>query len=127
VVALDGNIALNGPVMTRAELDALMLLPATDPGRKMHKSGARTGLTHGIITGFAPLGHDLSTWSIDQVTIETDPDFSEPVSDRGDSGSIWVHTATLRPVALHHSGNDANTRARASLLADVQSRLNITI
>lgn len=127
VVALNGNIALNGPVMTRAELDALMLLPATDPGRKLHKSGARTGLTHGIITGFAPLGHDLATWSIDQVTIETDPDFNEPPSDHGDSGSIWVHTATLRPVALNHSGNDANTLARASLLADVQSRLNITI
>lgn len=127
VTALDGNINLNAPVMTRAELDALMLLPASDPGRKVHKSGARTGLTHGIITGFAPLGHDLATWNIDQITIETDPDFNEPVSDHGDSGSIWVHTATLRPVALHHSGNDDRTVGRASMLADVQSRLNITI
>lgn len=127
VVALDGDIVLNGPVMTRAELDALMLLPVTDPGRKVHKSGARTGLTHGVITGFAPLGHDLATWSIDQMTIETDPDFNEPVSNSGDSGSVWVHTATLRPVALHHSGNGVSTLGRASLLADVQSRLDITI
>ncbi len=127
VVALDGNIDLVGPVMTRAELDALMLLPSTDPGRKVHKSGARTGLTHAIMTGFAPLGHDLATWSIDQLTIETDPDFNERVSNHGDSGSIWVHTATLRPVALHHSGGDDGTFGRASLLADVQSRLNITI
>lgn len=127
VVALDGNITLSSPVMTRAELDALMLLPVTDPGRKVHKSGARTGLTHGIITGFAPLGHDLATWSIDQMTIETDPDFGERVSNSGDSGSIWVHTATLRPVALHHSGSGDGTLGRASLLADVQSRLNITI
>jgi hypothetical protein len=127
VTALDGNIDLPAPVMTRAELDPIMLLPMGDPQRKVHKSGARTGLTHAIMTGFAPLGHDLSTWSIDQLTVETDPDFGEPVSREGDSGSIWVHTATLRPVALHHSGTDDDTLARASLLEDVQNLMNITI
>jgi len=127
VVALDGDIDLVGPVMTRAELDAIMLLPTTDPQRQVHKSGARTGVTHGIMTGFAMLGHPESTWSIDQLTIQTDPVFDEPVSRGGDSGSIWVHTATLRPVALHHSGTDDDTLGRASLLEDVQNRLNITI
>jgi hypothetical protein len=127
VVGLDGNIDLNGPVMTRAELDAIMLLPLDDPQRKVHKSGARTGVTHTIMTGFAPSGHDLATWSIDQLTLETDTDFNEPVSRRGDSGSIWVHTETLRPVALHHTGTDDDTLGRASLLEDVQIRMNITI
>lgn len=127
VVALDGDIGLAGPVMTRAELDAIMLLPIGDPQRQVHKSGARTGVTHGIMTGFAPLGHDKSTWSIDQITIETDPVFGEPVSRPGDSGSVWVHTATLRPVALHHSGTSDDTLGRAALLEDVQSRLGITI
>ncbi len=125
---LDGDINLGSPVMTRAELDPLLLLPMNSPQRKVHKSGARTGLTHGIISGFAPTGHDLATWSIDQMIIVTDPDFgSETVSDHGDSGSIWVHTASLRPVALNHSGSDDNLTAFASLLEDVQSRMNITI
>jgi hypothetical protein len=127
VTALDGNINLAAPVMTRAELDAIMMLPLTDPQRKVHKSGARTGVTHAIMTGFAPSGHDLSSWSIDQLTIETDPAFNEPVSRQGDSGSVWVHTATLRPVALHHSGTDDDTLGRASLLEDVQTMMGITI
>lgn len=127
VVALDGNIDLNSPIMTRAELDAIMALPADDSQRKVHKSGARTGVTHAIMTGFAPAGHELATWSIDQLTLETDLDFNEPVSRGGDSGSIWVHTETLRPVALHHSGTDDDTLGRASLLEDVQNMMNITI
>jgi len=127
ISALNGNIALVSPVMTRAELDAIMTLPMNDPQRKVHKSGARTGLTHGVMTGFAPLGHNLATWTIDQLTIETDPDFNESTSNQGDSGSIWVHTMTLRPVALLHSGNDALTVTRASLLEDVQNQMNITI
>ncbi|MCC2307531.1 hypothetical protein [Cellulomonas chengniuliangii] len=127
VTALDGDITLTAPVMTRAELDAIMVLPASDPQRKVHKSGARTGLTHAIMTGFAPLGHGLASWSIDQLTLETDPDFNELVSQPGDSGSIWVHTATLRPVALHHSGDGSGVLARASLLDDVQGLMDITI
>ncbi|MDZ8260420.1 hypothetical protein [Nostoc sp. ChiQUE01b] len=127
IISLNGNIDLVGPVMTRTELDALMLLPIDAPERKLHKSGGRTGLTHGIISGFAPTGHDLATWNIDQVIIISDPDFGEPVSDHGDSGSVWVHTSSRRPVGLNHSGNDDNMMAFASLLADVQTRMNITI
>lgn len=127
VSELDGNITLNGPVMTRAELDLIMALPMDDAQRKVHKSGARTGLTHAIMTGFAPNGHGKSTWSIDQLNIQTDPDFNEPVSRGGDSGSIWVHTASLRPVALHHSGDDADTFGWAALLEDVQNLMNITL
>jgi hypothetical protein len=127
VVALDGNINLAGPVMTRAELDPLLLLPMNAQERKLHKSGGRTGLTHGILSAFAPTGHELATWSIDQMIIISDPGFGEPVSDSGDSGSIWVHTASLRPVGLNHSGSGDNMTAFASLLEDVESRLNITI
>jgi hypothetical protein len=127
VAALDGNISLSAPVMTRAELDPIMALPVNDPQRKVHKSGARTGLTHAIMTGFAPNGHDKSSWSIDQLILATDPAFGELVSQPGDSGSIWVHTASMRPVALHHSGDGSGVSGFASLLEDVQTRLNITI
>lgn len=127
IVTLDGNINLVGPVMTRAELDAIMLLPLSDPQRQVHKSGARTGLTHALMTALLPSGHGEATWSIDQLQLATDPLFNDPVSRGGDSGSIWVHTATLRPVALHHSGNDADTSGSASLLEDVQNALGITL
>ncbi|MEV5255950.1 hypothetical protein AB0K98_29850 [Streptomyces werraensis] len=128
VTALGGDIPLTGPVMTRTEVEAILLLPMDDPQRQVHKSGARTGLTHAIMTGLSPTGHDLATWNIDQLVLETDPAFGEPVSRQGDSGSVWVHTATLRPVALHHSGNTYDDNGgSASLLEDVQTRLGITI
>ena len=127
IQSLDGNINLNSPIMTRAELDPFLALPSTDPLRKIHKSGATTGVTHAIITGFAPIGHGKSSWSIDQLLIGIDIDFNDPVSRGGDSGSIWVHTETMRPVALHHTGDDADTIGRASLLEDVQRIMNITI
>ncbi len=126
VMTLDGNVALDGPVMTRAEIDNILLLPMDDPQRKIFKSGARTGLTHGLISGVAPIGHSLSTWTIDQLIIRQDPDFGEPVSRPGDSGSIWVHTETLRPVALHHSGTEDDTQGNAALLEDVQRLMGIT-
>jgi len=128
VTALDGDITLNGPVLTRAELDAFMALPLTDTLRKVHKSGARTGLTHAVMTGFAPDGHDKVTWGIDQLLLGPDPAFgSELVSQPGDSGSVWVHTASGRPVALHHSGDGTGVVGFASLLEDVQSAMDITI
>ncbi|MBT2419295.1 hypothetical protein J7F01_32495 [Streptomyces sp. ISL-22] len=80
------------------------------------------------MTGFAKDGHPKATWNIDQLVLETDPAFGEPVSREGDSGSVWVHSASLRPIALHHSGNvNDDNGGIASLLEDVQARLGITI
>jgi hypothetical protein len=135
--ALDGLVTLNGPVMTRAEINLILTTPPNDPQRRVFKSGATTGLTHGIIRTLAPDGHDKSTWGIDQLIIDRDqrPAFGEDVSIPGDSGSVWVHTATLRPIALNHSGshdadgNPTGDTAWASLLEDVfdSSRMNITL
>lgn len=133
VSALDGLVSLTGPVMTRAEIDAIRLTPPGDPQRQVFKSGATTGLTHGIIRTLAADGHDEATWSIDQLVIDRDPAFGEDVSIPGDSGSVWVHTATLRPIALNHTGaRDANDNptgdtAWASLLVDVLARMGITL
>ena len=131
IILLDGNIDLVSPVMTRAELDTILFsFPVGDPQRKIHKSGARTGLTHAVMSGFAPIGHDLADCTIDQLLISIDPDFGDPVGRKGDSGSIWIHSESLRPIALNHSGDADETAAafaRASLLEDVQNMLNITI
>ncbi|WP_257463083.1 hypothetical protein [Archangium lipolyticum] len=132
--ALDGLVNVSGPVMTRAEIDDILLTtPPNDPRRRVFKSGATTGLTHGMIRTLAPDGHDKATWGIDQLIIDRDPAFGEDVSIPGDSGSVWVHTATLRPIALNHSGSrDANDNptgdtAWASLLEDVFARMGITL
>jgi hypothetical protein len=133
VSALDGLVTLNGPVMTKAEVEAILATPPGDPQRQVFKSGATTGLTHGIMRALAPDGHGKASWNIDQILIIRDPAFGEDVSIPGDSGSVWVHTATLRPVALNHSGsrdaddNPTGDTAWASLLDDVQRVMNIVI
>jgi hypothetical protein len=129
VTALDGDVALVAPVLTRAEVTAIMALPAADPQRAIFKSGARSGLTHGLMSALSATGHPEATWNITQLVIVQDPAFNEPVSQAGDSGSIWVQTQSLRPVALNHSGDadDLGVFGVASLLDDVQTALNITI
>jgi len=133
VTALDGLVTLSGPVMTRAELDIILTTLPGDPQRQVFKSGATTGLTHGLIRTLAPDGHGRATWGIDQLIIDRDPAFGEDVSIPGDSGSVWVHSATLRPVGLNHSGsrdadgNPTGDTAWASLLEDVFDRLGIML
>jgi hypothetical protein len=133
VSAIDGNITLTGPVMTRLEIEAF--LAASDlPNLRVFKSGARTGMTFGVIASTTADGHDEVSWGRGQLSIVPDPDpafaNATAVSDRGDSGSIWVHLASLRPVGLHHTGAldpTINDFAAASLLEDVQSLLQVTI
>jgi hypothetical protein len=130
VSSLDGVIALNGPVMTRAEIDAFLAANDTD-NLRVFKSGGRTGLTFGIITNTNDVGHPEVNWGLGQLRIDTDtdPSFgnSMEVSNSGDSGSCWVHHATLRPVGLNHSGETSGTdHAIASFLEDVQNILNVT-
>lgn len=133
VSSLGGLVTLAGPVMTKAEIEAILALPAADPQRQVFKSGATSGLTHGLMRTLAISGHGEATWTIEQLLIDRDPAFGEDTSIPGDSGSIWVHSSTLRPVALNHSGardaagNPTGDTATASLLEDVFSRLGITL
>lgn len=128
--ALNGMVtAVTGNVLTHAEVSVLLALPFDDPQRKVLKSGATSGFTHGIMTGLSPIGHPEASWSIDQLQIVRDAGFDEPTSQPGDSGSVWLHTESLRPVGLNHSGSSdgSGDAATASLLEDVQRILNITI
>lgn len=128
--ALNATVTIDsGNAMTHAEIMNLLTLPIGDPQRKVFKSGTTTGFTHGIISSLSPSGHPEASWSIDQVRIIRDPDFDEPTSNPGDSGSLWIHTESLRPVGLHHSGasDGSGDFGVASLIEDVQSLLNITV
>jgi hypothetical protein len=130
--ALDGQITFTNQIMPRAEAIALINNPATPVEQlRVFKSGATTGLTHGLMTGFtsAPFtrNDDGTQFNISQLVIGPDPAFGENVSQPGDSGLVWVHRATGRPVALHHSGRDNPDSAITSFLEDVASRLSITL
>lgn len=68
-------------------------------GMRVFKVGVRTGLTEGVVVSVAP----------DDVTIHLAP--FQPagyrLSDRGDSGSLWIAQSTFRPVGFHYAGNVA--------------------
>lgn len=130
--ALDGRITVTNAIMPRAEAQALLDDPTTPMAQlQVFKSGNTTGLTHGLMAGYttAPFTRedDGTQFNISQLRIVPDPAFGENVSQKGDSGSIWVHRATGRPVALHHSGRDDPDRATASFLEDVATQLNFTL
>ncbi|MBK6930903.1 MAG: hypothetical protein IPH12_08495 [Saprospirales bacterium] len=130
--ALDGQITVVNSIMTVAEAMALIDDPTTPAAQlQVFKSGSTTGLTHGLMTGYtsAPFtrSDDGTLFDIPQLRIGPDPAFGENVSRPGDSGSIWVHRATNRPLALHHSGSDNPDAATASFLEDVANLLNITL
>jgi hypothetical protein len=88
-------------------------------GKLVYKSGARTGLTHGIITGIGPFRQDRSEDGttpdpdhpdlvlVNQFRIAPDPAFGEELFiDHGDSGSIVLSRepdSMNRVVGLLHS------------------------
>ncbi len=130
--ALDGLISLSNQIMPKAEAIAL-IDDATTPVAQLQvfKSGSTTGLTHGLMSGYTSAPYtrsdDGTQFNIPQLSILPDPAFGENVSQKGDSGSVWVHRATGRPVALHHSGRDNPDRATASFIEDVFTQLNVTL
>jgi hypothetical protein len=131
VEQLDGILQLASPIMTRAEVEEILMgTSLNDPLRKVFKSGARTGLSHGLMIGSSPWNEprddDGTVFSIGQLRIGNDPDFEELVANKGDSGSIWVHTQSLRPIALNHSGNPEANTASASYLEDIAAWLGVS-
>jgi len=101
-------------------------------GKLVYKSGARTGLTHGIIAGIGPFTQNRSEDSTpdpnhpnlflpNQFTIGTDPAFPEEMfDDHGDSGSIVLSRepdSMNRVVGLLHSGNGGTSPIQDVLAA----------
>lgn len=74
-------------------------------GTRVVKSGARTGVTYGIINF---ISHDLV-----DITITANPDkpaLNNEISRPGDSGSFWVtDNASPLAIALHWGGDGENT------------------
>jgi hypothetical protein len=115
-------------------------------GQRVYKSGARTGLTHGIVTSVTnPIDQCRGTWIEDtqtceadpnrlnlilrnQIEIGLDPNFNEEISDSGDSGSLWLSAEPAtrnQVVGLNHSG--AGGLAFANPIQDVLDVLNLRL
>lgn len=67
---------------------------------KVFKSGGTTGLTYGRIA------QSNGTKMVIAVDVDLQP-HNAPISDHGDSGSVWVteKNGALLAVALHYEGN----------------------
>jgi len=94
------------------------------PGMEVVKSGRRTGVTYGRVTGVEGIAQ-INYGSLDRiirhvVTIDQLTNGSE-VSGPGDSGSLWLEAATMRAVGLHFAGSDAPERG---LALDIEATLN---
>jgi hypothetical protein len=87
-------------------------------GMRVVKSGAETGVTIGIVTEVTDV----------LITIASPPIVPDDyvLSDRGDSGAIWLDAATGRAVGLHFSGRDGNT-AFARPLGSVLGALGLRL
>ena len=138
VNSLGSIIDTPGTTLSNADIDARIAAydaAPTDPnalaGVRVFKSGARTGLTFGIMTDVRDMvrnDHDGVTRTfIDQVFIEEDPDNPMDVGNSGDSGSLWIHLDTLRIAALNHAGptDPPNDHAYGSRIEDVMNEMDI--
>jgi hypothetical protein len=91
------------------------------------KSGAKTGITYGIIDGRSCI--DCSELSIH---IDTRyPNNTGIISDFGDSGSVWLLNDNInipKPVALHYAGGEtpqwAKGKTFASIFASIRNKIN---
>lgn len=147
IQSVDGHIQLSGETFTNDELDEMIAENCVKPDDldaikelRVYKSGARTGITHGIMTCIEPCmtseGLDgvfrqySSQLRIEQISTSDLPESEQeaalqPVSRSGDSGSIWVHLQTGKIVALHHSGADDDTSGHGTRIRDVMDKMNI--
>jgi hypothetical protein len=107
-----------------AELGAVGGTQSPRVGMKVVKSGRTTGVTRGVIDGTDGEGF----------SVVPDPDFPAPggeISDSGDSGSLWLESATLLAVGLHFAGegdpDPAQERAFAKWMTAVEDKLSVLL
>jgi hypothetical protein len=107
-------------------------------GMRVVKSGAVSGVTHGIIDGIAGSFRldytgfgDGPEW-MQGFRIVPDPEApAQALSLEGDSGSLWIDSTAGSAVGLHFAGEDdvspLNDYALAHPIEDVFARLNVSL
>lgn len=100
------------------------------PGMTVVKSGRRTGITYGRVTGIegtTPMKYrGVERMIRNVVTIDQRRSF-EQVSAGGDSGSWWLHEETMQAIGLHFAGTDRPERALAVDMQPVLDALNVDV
>ena len=129
ISALGGVFGTVG-FMANSDIDAA--LAAGGANLKVHKSGAGTGVTHGIISALLPVvARDDESGTlqfVNQILIVPDPAFPAAgglVADLGDSGSLWVQTSSNKLVGMTHTVGSSG--AVASRIQDVVNALGIQL
>jgi len=144
--AIAGEPHQNPEIALSALIDLDPQVTPAFVGMRVVKSGARTGLTHGIVTSInAPMNQCRGTWNAttstctpdparpnllmtNQIAIAQDPTFGEPTTDAGDSGSLWLSDepgTRYQVVALTHSSGA--TSSSANPIQDVLNNLNVRL
>jgi hypothetical protein len=99
-------------------------------GMEVVKSGRRTDITYGRVTGFNAIYkmnyRGLTRIISDVVTIDQRQSF-EMVSAGGDSGALWLGRATMQAIGLHFAGSDRPERALAMDMQSVLNALNVDL
>jgi len=97
--------------------DIQQIIPAVE-GMRVVKSGAETGVTIGVVS-------DVTD---ELITVVSPPDAADDyvISDRGDSGAIWLDADTGHAVGLHFSGVNSQ-KAYARPLAKVLGALGLRL
>lgn len=130
ISALGGVFNTSG-LMTNAEIDAA-LAGGVPANLKVHKSGAATGVTHGILSMLLPVvprdDESGTLQFINQILIVPDPAApaaGSKVAGLGDSGSLWIQTSTNKVVGMTHTVGTNGTIA--SRIQDVVNALQIQL
>jgi hypothetical protein len=130
ITALGGRFGTVG-FMANTDIDAA-LAAGVAANLKVHKSGAGTGVTHGIISALLPVvARDDETGTlqfVNQILIVPDPALPAAgglAADLGDSGSLWVQTSSNKLVAMTHTVGSSG--AVASRIQDVVNALGIQL
>ncbi|MGH9835154.1 MAG: hypothetical protein ACRD9Y_19205, partial [Blastocatellia bacterium] len=105
-------------------------LTEAKPGMEVVKSGRRTGVTYGRVTGVEGIAM-INYGSLDRIirnVVTIDPRVSDgEVSGPGDSGSLWLEASTMQAVGLHFAGSNAPERGLALDIEAVLTALNVAL
>ncbi|OCK90696.1 uncharacterized protein K441DRAFT_666016 [Cenococcum geophilum 1.58] len=131
IQALDSQIDTPGTILTNAQIAAMIQNLAENPGDpaaedafRVFKSGARSGTTSGTLVGtLVPLhsrkedDDGSKIWFKNQLNIKPN-DTGDPVSCKGDSGSLWFQRSSLAVIGLNHAGFEDGSSATACRIED---------
>jgi hypothetical protein len=133
---IDAGVAFDQAIFNLGLKPRSVSAPAL--GARLTKSGAVSGVTEAVIDGVnGSYQLDYSNFGLGPLWMRgfrlvRDPASASPsISEAGDSGALWVDTASSAAVGLHFAGEaddtPLNDYALAHPLGDVLARLNVQL